>query len=187
MLKNLSIAHLRVLLIYLVLVTILRWELPRSFGAFFDLLGLWIGGAIGVTLLSLDRVLHVYVMRPHEQLSLQMQELVRKRLWKDALETLAVRRNEQYNLAFHNGVFALVYIPVLFFAVTSTAGLFGKGIALGVMLHLVYDAWRDQLAHPEHLNKWLFWMVSREVTLEEQRTFLWIISGAFGLLTLILL
>lgn len=187
MLKKLAIVHLKVLLVYLAAVTILRWEFPGSLRAFFDLLGFWVGGAIGMALLDLDRLIHVYAMRPHEQLSQQVQEMVRKRKWRDAAETLAVRRSEQYNLAFHNGVFALVYLPVLFFAITSSSGLFGKGVAAGVMVHLLYDAWRDQLAKPEHLNKWLFWMVNRDVTLQEQKVFLWILTGAFGLLTLLLL
>lgn len=187
MLKKLARSHYKVLLIYLAAVTILRWEFPGSFRAFFDLVGFWVGGVIGMGLLGIDRVIHVYVMRPHEQLSQQIQNMIRKKQWKESLETLLVRRAEQYNLAFRNGVFGLVYIPVLFFAITSSAGLFGKGVAVGVMVHLLYDAWRDQLTKPEHLNKWLFWMVSRDVTLEEQKLFLWVLTGAFGILTLLLL
>lgn len=187
MLKKLGKAHLRVLIIYLVAVTILRWEFPRSFRSFFDLVGLWLGGVIGFGLLNLDRWIHIYVERPHEQLSQQIKGLVSKRQWKDAIETLLVRRSEQYNLAFRNGVFAVIFIPVLFFAISSTAGLFGKGIAVGVMVHFLYDAWRDQLTKPKQLNSWLFWMVSREVTFEEQRIFLWGLTGAFGLLSLLLL
>lgn len=187
MFKKLSLDHLKVILIYLAVVTVLRWELPGSFRAFFDLVGLWVGGVIGMALLSLDRLLHVYFIRSQEQLSQQVRELFRKRDFRSAVETLAVRRSEQANLAFHNGVFALVYIPVLFFAVSSSSGLFGKGVAFGVMLHLLYESWRDQLTRPEHLNKWLFWMVSRDVTQEEQKLFLWILTGAFGILTLLLL
>lgn len=187
MLRKLARSHLKVLLIYLAAVTILRWEFPSSLRAFFDLVGFWVGGVVGLGLLNLDRWIYVYVERPHEQLSQQVQGLVRKQRWQDAAETLLVRRNEQYNLAFRNGVFAVVFLPVLFFIFTSTAGLFGKGIAAGVMLHFLYDAWRDQLTKPKHLNSWLFWMVSREVTLEEQKAFLWGLTGAFGLLSLLLL
>jgi hypothetical protein len=187
MLKKLGKSHLKVLLIYLAAITILRWEFPSSFRAFFDLVGLWVGGVIGFGLLNLDRWIHVYAERPHEQLSQQVQGLVKKGQWKDAIETLLVRRGEQYNLAFRNGVFAVAFLPVLFFALTSTAGLFGKGIAVGVMVHFLYDAWRDQLTRPKHLNSWLFWMVNRDFTLEEQKVFLWGLTGVFGLLTLLLL
>ena len=187
MLRKLGVAHLKVLLIYLTVVTILRWEFPHSFGAFFDLVGLWVGGVIGLGLLGLDRVLYVYVIRPHEQLSQQIQEKVRTQHWKEALETLLARRKEQYHLAFRNGIFALVYIPVVFFAVASSSGLFGKGVVLGVMVHLLHDIWRDQLKNPSELNSWLFWMVSRDVTLEEQKIFVWVLTAAFGMVSLILL
>src|SRR4030067_1100051 len=117
MLRKLGVAHLKVLLIYLTVVTILRWEFPHSFGA----------------------------------------------------------------------LFSLVYIPVVFFAVTSSSGLFGKGVALGVMVHLLHDIWRDQLKNPSELNSWLFWMVSRDVTLEAQKIFVWVLTAAFGMVSLILL
>lgn len=187
MLKKLARAHLKVLLIYLAVVTILRWNWPSSFSGWITLFGFWVGGIIGLTLVNLDRWVHVYVERPHEQLSQQIQEMVRRQRFKDAVETLLVRRKEQYHLAFRNAVFAVVFLPVIFFIFTSSSGLFGKGIAAGVMLHLLYDAWRDQLADPKHLNSWLFWMVNREVTLSEQKAFLWILTGAYGVLNLFIL
>lgn len=186
MLRKLAKPHLVALLIYLAVVTILGWEFPRTWGMFFDLVGLWIGGVIGLVLLGLDRVIQVYVGRSHEQLSQQVQSYLKKGQWKDALETLLARREEQSNLAFRNGVFGVVFLPVLFFGVTSSASLFGKGLVVGVMLHFLYDAWRDQLKRPEHLNKWLFWMVSRDVTMQEQRALLWILTGLFALFTLLL-
>ncbi|OGY20723.1 MAG: hypothetical protein A2900_00070 [Candidatus Chisholmbacteria bacterium RIFCSPLOWO2_01_FULL_50_28] len=185
--RKLISEHVRVLVVYLIVFMLLRWEWPGSVRGMFDLVGLWVGGAIGMALLGLDRVIHVYATRPHEQLSQQVSSLVGQRKLREALQTLLLRRGEQYHLAFRNGVFALVFIPVLFFAITSTSGLFGKGIALGLMVHLVYDIWRDQLTRPQHLNSWLFWMVSREVSPEEQRTFVWILTGGFGLLNLLLL
>jgi len=185
--RRLVVSHLRVLIIYLIVLTILRWEWPGTWRALFDLVGLWIGAFIGMALLNLDQLVHVYFMRPQEQLSQQIQSLVKQKKVREAAQTLLIRRGEQYHLAFRNGVFALVFIPVLFFAITSTSSLFGKGIALGVMVHFLYDAWRDQLTRPQFLNSWLFWMVSREVSLEEQKTFLWLLTGAFGLLNLLLL
>ncbi len=185
--RRLISTHGRVLVAYLIALTILRWEWPGGWRAFFDLLGLWLGACIGMGLLVFDRVVHVYAMRPHEQLSQQIKSLVGQKKLREAAQTLLNRRGEQYHLAFRNGMFALVFIPVLFFAITSTSGLFGKGIALGVVVHLMYDAWRDQLTRPQYLNSWLFWMVSREVSLEEQRTFLWMLTGGFGLLNLLIL
>lgn len=185
--KKIARKHLIVLGIYLLSITILRWELPKSFVMFFDLAGFWVGGVIGMVLLDIDRIIHIYIERPHEQLSQQIQQYLKQKQWKDAAETLLLRRGEQYHLAFRNAIFAVAFVPVLFFAFTSTAGLFGKGIAAGVMLHFLYDSWRDYRRDPGHLKSWLFWMVTREIPFREMKIFLWGLTGVFGFLNLLLL
>jgi hypothetical protein len=185
--KLIARKHLIVIGVYLAAVTILRWELPNSISAFFNLVGLWMGGIIGMALLDLDRLIHIYFERPQEQLSQQIKQHIRQRQWEDAIETLLLRRNEQYHLAFRNAIFAIAFLPVMFFAFTSTAGLFGKGLAAGVMLHFLYDAWRDYRKDPEYLKSWLFWMVARTIPMREMKIFLWGLTGVFGLLNWYLL
>lgn len=177
--REISKAHLRVLVIYLVIISLLRFEIPRNFSFVLDLAGLWVGGLIGMALLGLDRLVHVYVERPGEELSVAVKQLIGQRNYRQALENLLARRREQTNLAFRNGVFALVMLPVAFFAFTSTSGMFGKGLVAGVMLHFLYDAWRDLLRQPEYFKSWFLWMIRKEFSLEEQRMVLVGISGAF--------
>ncbi len=180
-------AHLKVLVIFLAVVTILRFEIPGSLGAFFNLVGLWVGGVIGMALVDLDRLIHIYIEHPELNLSQDFRRLVKEQKWKEAAELLISRRFEQTNLAFRNGVFAVVFIPVLFFANTSSAGLFGKGLASGVMLHFLYDAWRDCLRDRPRFEQWILWMVQREVPFQQKKFFLWGLTGVFGILTLFLL
>lgn len=185
--RNLAKSHFKILFLYLLVVTVLRAEIPGNFGMFFDLLGFWLGGVIGTLLLDLDRLIHIYVERPEEQLSQQVKELVRKQQWKEAAGTLILRRREQYNLAFRNVIFAAVFIPVVFFAFTSAARLFGKGLAAGVMVHFLYDAWRDYLKDKERFRSWFMWMVQRDVPLREQKLLLYVLTGIFAFLTFLLL
>ncbi len=179
--------HLLVLIVYLGVVTILRAELPRTISMFFDLVGFWVGGVIGMALLDLDRLIHVYIERPDEQLSQQMRMHLSKQQWKNALETILIRRREQYHLAFRNGIFAAVFMVVVFFAFSSSAGLFGKGLTAGVMVHFLYDAWRDYLRDKERFKSWFLWMVQREIPLREQKLALYGLTGIFGFLSLLLL
>jgi hypothetical protein len=185
--KEIVKSHILALIIYLASFTVLRWVFPKNIGMIIDLIGLWFGAAIGMVLLDLDRVVHVYFERPHEQLSQQVQQNVKVRQWKDAIETLLLRRNEQYHLAFRNGVFGLIFLVIVFFAFSSTAGLFGKGLVAGVMFHFLYDAWRDYLKDRKRFSSWFTWMVAREVPMREQKIALWVITGAFGLMHLLVI
>lgn len=181
--------HLLVLLFYLVGVTFLRLfylGLPGSLNSFFELVGFWFGGVVGMALLDLDRFIHIYVEHSETSLSQEFRRFVKEQRWKEAAEFLMSRRFEQTNLAFRNGVFAIVFLPVVLFAFTSTSGMLGKGLAAGVMLHFLYDAWRDYQNDRERFKSWFLWMVQREVPFEQKRILLIGLTAAFGLLSLLL-
>lgn len=144
---------------------------------------LWVGGLIGFILVQLDRVVYVYYLFPHEQLSQQVQYLVSKGQVLGAMKLVHQRRGEQQKLVFRSLVLMLAWVPIAIFAVTSTGSLFAGGVVMGLGLHLMYDLWRDQRKDPVGLNTKLFWQVKRAVGLEEQRWFLYGLTGMFILLT----
>jgi hypothetical protein len=96
-----------------------------------------------------------------------------------ALELLDDRRGEQNKLTFRSAIFMAVWVPLCFFAITSTTGLFGKGVVMGLMAHILYDAWRLQKQDPGRLNERLFWQIARLVKREEQLLFMWVVTGLF--------
>jgi hypothetical protein len=185
--KSSFYSHLRVLVIYLLAVSVLRGVIPHNILMVLDLIGLWIGGLLGFLLLDLDRLINVYIERPQEQLSLEVRQLVSRQQWKAAANMLFMRRREQSHLAFRNGVFGVIFLGVVFFAFTSAANLFGKGLAAGVMIHFLYDAWRDSMRDPERFVSWFGWMVQRELALKQQRMILYLMTGTFALFTLLIL
>ena len=73
-----------------------------------------------------------------------------------------------------------IWVPLSFFALTSTTGLFGKGVVMGLMLHILADAWRLQKVEPRRLHVRLFWLIKRQITDEERLIFLWVITAIFG-------
>jgi len=182
--------HLVVLVVYLGLVSLLEvvnlWGHIDFWGGLILILGWWIGGLVGYGLILLDRLVYAYLLYPEEQLSQQIQYRVGKKDFKGVLELMHRRRGEQKRLAFRSVLFVVAWVVLALFALTSTPGLYAKGLVMGLGLHLAYDFWRDQKSNPEGLNQKLFWQIKRRVGLREQRMFLYVYWGVFLGLTLML-
>lgn len=142
---------------------------------------------MGFGLTYIDRLIYVYWLQPEDQLSQLVRDLIKQRRWKLALKEIHQRRNEQVKLTTRSALFILAWIPLTLFAVTSTGSLFAEGLVMGLGLHVLYDLWRDQQLNPAALNKKLFWQVKREVSLEEQKKFLYFFTGAFIIMTLLVI
>ena len=182
--------HVVVLVVYFAVVAVFR-VFALGFGDVgslgLQIVGLWLGGVIGYLLVLLDRLVYVYLLRPHEQLSQQVQFMLAKRNIRGVLELVHRRRREQTRLAFRSFLFMVAWVFLALFALTSTAGTYGGALVMGLGLHLVYDLWRDQQMDPKGLNQKLFWQVKRAVPMRVQKVFLYLFSGVFVLLTFLLI
>jgi len=130
----------------------------------------------------LDRVVYTYSY-PKEQLSQQYAWLIKEKRYFEALSLLDSRRDEQNRLTFRSALFMVVWVPLAFFALTSTAGLFGKGVVMGLMFHTLFDSWRVQKKDPKRLNERLFWQIGRVVKPEEQLVFMYALTLIFVFLS----
>lgn len=177
--KRFLTAHLPVALAYGLFVAAVggAWW-PLSVGEVVRWVGWILGVAVGVVLLFLDRVAYTYAY-PSEQLSQQFTWLVKDKKLGRALELLDSRRGEQKRLTFRSALFIAIWVPLSFFALTSTTSLFGKGVVMGLMLHILYDSWRLQKLDPGALSERLFWQIKREVGGQEKMLFLYIITAVF--------
>lgn len=148
------------------------WSNPLSWA-------MWMLGVIvGVIVLFADRIVYTYSY-PGTQISQQFSWYIKEKKYLSALELLDSRRTEQERLTFRSSLFMAIWVPLSFFALTSTTGLFGKGVVMGLMLHILADSWRLQKREPRRLHVRLFWLIKREITDEERLVFLYIISGLF--------
>lgn len=139
-----------------------------------------IGVNVGVLILFIDRVAYTYAY-PEEQLSQQFAWFVKNKQYIRAIEVLDARRHEQEKLTFRSAIFMTLWIPLAFFALTSTSALFGKGVVMGLMLHILADSWRIQRDNPAGLNTRLFWQIKRVFTNEEKLVFISFMTGIFAL------
>lgn len=172
-------SHVPMALVYGILAALINgswWPLAAQ--EFLSWSGFILGAVVGVLLLYLDRVVYTYSY-PADQLSQQFAWQVKEKRWANALSLLDARREEQNKLTFRSALFIAIWVPLSFFAITSTAGLFGKGVVMGLMLHILYDSWREQRVNPARLNERLFWQIGRKVEKEEQLVFLYIVSAIF--------
>lgn len=141
----------------------------------------WIlGVVVGVLVLFVDRIVYVYSY-PGTQISQQFMWYVKEKQYFTALDLLYARRLEQERLTFRSALFMAIWVPLAFFALTSTPSLFGKGVVMGLMLHILSDSWRLQRQDPRRLHLRLFWLIKREITDEERLTFMIIITVCFTL------
>lgn len=139
----------------------------------------WIVGVIvGVLILFLDRIAYTYAY-PSEQLSQYFTWYIKQKKYLSAFELLDSRRMEQERLTFRSSLFMVVWVPLSFFALTSTTGLFGKGVVMGLMLHILKDSWGLQKNDPQRLHVRLFWIIKRVISNEERMLFLWVVTALF--------
>lgn len=143
------------------------------------------GGAVGWQLIRTDRLLWVYFSHPEEKMSLYIKNLIKKGNFKQAILDLEKYKDYQRHLSFRSALFQAVWVVLAFFAMTSTPSFFGKGLIMALGLHLLVDEWEDQLKNPQKLNSWLFWQIKRKITLQEQKTFLYLMTGLFAILTIL--
>lgn len=177
--KRYILSHLPMALIYAVVIFALRGSWLSFNLANMLNWGWWIVGVVvGVLILFLDRVAYTYAY-PQEQLSQQFSWYTNQRKYSTALDLLDSRRLEQEKLTFRSSLFMVVWIPLAFFVLTSTPNLFGKGVVMGIMLHVMSDAWRLAKSDPRRLHVRLFWIIKRAVSDEERLVFMWIMTAIF--------
>lgn len=182
MLKKEVRSHLLVTFIWLVLITLLRWNWH------WNLILLWLGALVGTFLIDIDHLLYALVIYPHELTSMRVKRLVDQRRFKEALILLADTQAERIKLPFHSALFQIILYVACFFVLTSTGSLFGAGLVMAMALHLLKDEFELLLrGEEERLRKWLFWQIKTEVTFNQQKLFLILMLLVFIGLNLLLI
>lgn len=182
MLKKEVRNHLLVTLVWLVVITLLRWDWQ------WNLILLWLGGLLGTFLIDLDHLLYALIIYPQEITSMRVKRLIDQRQFKEALVLLVDTQDERLKLSFHNALFQPILCIACFFVLTSTGSLFGSGLVMTMALHLLKDELELLLrGRGEHLRRLLFWQVKKEISLNQQKLFVMIMLLAFLGLNLLLI
>lgn len=164
--------------VYFALVILKRWQ--------FDMNAVWwvCGGLITAVFDVVDRLVYVYVNRPHEQLSEQVKLLITERRYTDALRVLYARKDEQLHLASRSVLFLGAWVVLALFVLTSSVSWLAKGMVMGIGLRVVYEIvlhWNNLPL----LQQRIFWQVKREIDFSEVRAVVSVFMGLFLVLSLL--
>jgi len=165
--------------LYFLAISLLRWTLD------INLVWFWLGGVLGMLFTYVDRFIHVYFTKPHEQLSETIKHLVSSNRIKETFRTLKNRGSEQRYLAARSVFFMGAFIPAAFYVITSTGSAIATGLVMGIGLNLVIDSLMG-IKDLGQLKWWLFWPIKRDFSDREAKLVVWIFTSLFFLLSLLL-
>lgn len=174
MFKKEKVALILLTLIWLTVVSLLRWVWSL------DLIWLWLGSLIGIFLLDIDHLFYLFLINPHELTSQRVRRLFQQKKIKEALALIGDTAEEREKMPLHNAFFQVILYVLCFFVLTSSANLFGAGLVMGMAFHLL----KDEIFHllfgrEEKLKKWLFWQLNSEVSLQGQKVYLAVMTLIF--------
>lgn len=145
--KKEIVIHLVPLILLMVIVTLLRRYFNLSFWPF------WVGGVVGTVLPDLDHLIYAYFLRPQEFVSQKTNYLVEKKDIWGTLNFLSETRYERTKIIFHSANFQVIFLVLSFLVLTSSGSLFGEGLVLAFLLHLIVDQIVD-LTSTGNLSNW---------------------------------
>ena len=125
--------HFAFLISFLIFVSLFKNYFSLSFWP------LWVGGIVGTILPDVDHFIYILFLKPNELTSRRANSMLEKRSIMETLKFLAETRYERTKIIFHTASFQLIFILLTFWVLTSSGSIFGRGLVLAFLLHLVID------------------------------------------------
>lgn len=102
-----------------------------------------IGGIVGTLLPDIDHIIYVYYLHPYEVTSQRVMYQAQKGNLMASWDLLSNTRSERKDLILHTVVFQIIFVLLSFLVFTSSTSLFGRGLVLAFLLHLLVDEYLD--------------------------------------------
>lgn len=125
--------HFLAALVFFTLTTLVKGYLNLSFWPF------WVGAIIGTILPDVDHLMYVYLLNPQDLTSQRVNYMIGKRELFASWNLLASTRSERTELILHTAIFQVIFVVLAFLVITSSGSIFGRGIVLAFLLHLLVD------------------------------------------------
>lgn len=171
------LSHLIPALVFLILVSIIHWQLK------FSLIFFWLGMFLGSFLLDIDHLLYAYVHAPHELTSQRARRFFEQKRYQEGVILLIETQEERGRMIFHSVLFQLILLILTFFVLTSSASLLGKGACLGMFLHSLVDQGSEFIRNGE-IDNW-FWQFREKPATNLQAIYLVVIFLLFIIFSLL--
>lgn len=118
-----------------------------------------LGAVIGWLMPFFDQIAYIYILYPEAQVSQYFRYQLEKKQWRQAWESLRRRGREFDRLTSRGILFQLCWVVLAFFAVTSSAGWFGKTLVLALGGRILWEQWREYYGDRVGLRQKLLWQV----------------------------
>lgn len=112
-----------------------------------------IGGFLGTVLPDIDNLIASQFLGSGISPIFKDKSVRLKDKIAEAVRIMYIPRSETQNLIFHNAQFQLVFVVFAFLLATSSSSLFGIGIVLAFLLHMVVDEVADFMDRG-NIDKW---------------------------------
>lgn len=139
-----------------------------------------LGVIIGWLIPWLDKVAYIYILHPEVQAAQYVKYQISQKQFKAAWQSLNARAKEFDKLTTRSLLFQLAWVVLAFFAVTSSAGWFGKTLVLTIGGRLLFEQWQDWVKDRAGLKQKLFWQVKREWRDGEVKIYLIAMTAVFA-------
>ena len=134
----------------------------------------WLGGVLGFVFVFFDWLIQLAVMEPSRVFDVKLKRVLVKENVKTGIANALAERENKPRLVMKSALFLLVWLVMGFFTLSSVTSAFSRGFMLGLGTHLVFDLVWDYFKVPERLDGW-FWMIKRNLEMEEKRWFVVIV------------
>lgn len=132
-----------------------------------------LGGVVGTILPDIDHLIYIYAYRPHELTSQRVNLMMAKKQVVPTLELLYSTRSERSQLVFHTAFFQIIFAILAFWVISSSGNMFGRGLVLAFMLHLLVDQAVD-LNDLGNLENWFSEAPLRLKLTKQKAMFYWL-------------
>lgn len=166
--KKEFLTHLFSTLFFFALITLYRRWFDSPWYLMF-----WLGGLAGTFLPDLDHLIYTLLTRPKEVTSQRVNQYLSQRQFLPAADLLARTRYERVKTIFHNAPFQVFFLVFAFLVITSSASLFGRGLVLAFILHLLVDQAKDLQTR----GSFAHWFEGLNLNLDQTKiAFYWVIN-----------
>jgi hypothetical protein len=140
--------HLAFLVALVVFVSLVKGWLNLSYWPF------WVGALVGTALPDLDHLIYIFFLRPQELTSQRATAMVQKKDFVGTARLLGETRYERTKVIFHTANFQAIFTILAFWVISSSGNVFGRGLVLAFMLHMIIDELVD-IRDTGNLNNWI--------------------------------
>jgi hypothetical protein len=140
----------------------------------------WGGGLFGLVLPIADHFLYAYLLRPNELVSERIRSMVRGREYRSVVTYAISTKRERSKLIFHTAYFQIVFTVLAFFVITSSGSLFGRGLVLAFLLHLLIEQLTDFMDKHDTAS----WFKEVSIEMDYDKTRIYILANVLLLLFL---